>query len=264
MNNIISNFDQILEFAKGYGLPTTKKRGILREYLQVKILDLVYQEKISTKLFFVGGTCLRLLYGLDRFSEDLDFDTTADSQSKIKDLMEKIHRKLLQENIAVDFYKNITARQAYWELRFKDLLYELNLTVQPEEKLMVKFDFETFWQGQKRKVVLVNRYGFLVNIVTIPLNQILVQKLYAYLRRKQTLPRDIYDIVWLVAQGAKIDKDFARKNHLSPNLVVQAQRKFEKEKTKLKNLKLKLRPFLVNENYAKKLELFPQVLQLLQ
>lgn len=260
MNNIVSNFDQILEFAKGYGLPLTKKRAILREYLQVRILDLLYQEKVSPGLFFVGGTSLRLLYGLDRFSEDLDFDMVKLKQKQIKKVMDNTHQRLLKENIEVDLYQNITLKRAYYELRFKNLLYELSLTRNREEKLMVKFDFETFWQGQKRKVVLLKRYGFLVNVVTIPFEQILVQKLLAYIKRKQTLPRDIYDIVWLIAQGAKIDKDFMIKNNLPLNLITKAREKFEKERKKLKNLKLKLRPFLINENYSKKLELFPKVL----
>lgn len=259
MNNIVTNFDQILEFGRNYGLPMTKKRGILREYLQVKILDLIYQEKISVNLFFVGGTCLRLLYGLDRFSEDLDFDLVAIDQPQAKKLMKSVYQQLLRENISVDFYQNITARRAYWEFRFKNLLYELGLTTQPEEKLMIKFDFETFWQGQKRQVVLLNRYGFLVNVVTIPLDQILTQKLFAYTRRKQTLPRDIYDIIWLIAQGAKPDWSFAKKNNLPLDLVGEVIAKFEKEKKKLKTLKLKLKPFLVNENNVEKLELFPKL-----
>lgn len=261
MNNIISNFDQILEFAKNYSLPLTKKRGILREYLQVKVLDLIYQEKISVNLFFVGGTCLKLLYGLDRFSEDLDFDTVNIKQSQLKELMENIHSRLLQENIAVDFYQNTAARRAYYEFRFKNLLFELGLSTQSGEKLMIKFDFETFWRGQEKKPVLLNRYGFLANVVTSPLDQILVQKLFAFTKRKQTLPRDIYDVVWLRAQGAKIDKSFVRKNRLPLDLVAEALGKFEKEKKKIKTLKLRLKPFLINENYAEKLDLFPKVLE---
>jgi len=260
MNNIVTNFDQILEFAKSYGLPPTKKRGILREYLQTKILDLIYQQKVSSQLYFVGGTCLRLLYGLDRFSEDLDFDLGRLSQAQIETLMKDTHQKLTKENIAIDLYQNINPQRAYWEFRFKNLLYELNLSSQKEEKLMIKFDFETFWRGQQRKVILLNRYGFLVNVVTVPLNQILVQKLYAYTQRRQTLPRDIHDIVWLVAQGAKMNNNFLKKNKLPKNLIAQAETKFKKEEKKLKGLKLKLRPFLLDEKRTARLNLFPKIL----
>lgn len=99
-----------------------------------------------------------------------------------------------------------------------------------------------------------------MNNIVANFGQILVQKLFAYTKRKQTLPRDIYDVIWLMAQGAKIDRDFVRKNKLSDDLVYRAKRKFKKEEGKLRNFKLQLRPFLINENYVEKLELFPQVL----
>lgn len=263
MSSLVFNFDQILEFAQSYGLPLIKKRGILREYLQTKILDLIYREKLSANLFLVGGTGLRLLYGLDRFSEDLDFDVVKLEKSQIKELMEKVFWRLKQENMVVDFYENVTPRRAYYEFRFKDLLHELRIASQLTEKLTIKFDFETFWQRQQRELVLLNRYGFLINVVTIPLDQIVVQKLYAYLKRRQTLPRDIYDIVWLAAQGAKLDREFLRKNKLSLKLLAQAEKLFEKEKSQLKTWKLKLRPFLIDEQRVEKLALFPEALKIL-
>lgn len=51
-----------------------KPRGILREYLQYIILKAIYTSKYGKHLVFLGGTCLRIVYGSARFSEDLDFD----------------------------------------------------------------------------------------------------------------------------------------------------------------------------------------------
>ena len=50
------------------------ERGLLREYLQFLILEIIFSSNISTKLSFLGGTCLRIVHGIKRFSEDLDFD----------------------------------------------------------------------------------------------------------------------------------------------------------------------------------------------
>jgi predicted nucleotidyltransferase component of viral defense system len=51
------------------------QRFIIREYLQYKILQIVFDNTIyANKLCFLGGTCLRLVHGNTRFSEDLDFD----------------------------------------------------------------------------------------------------------------------------------------------------------------------------------------------
>lgn len=260
MNNIVSNFDQILKFAQDYGLPLHKKKAVLREYLQTKILDLVYQEKDSFNLFFVGGSSLRLLYHLDRFSEDLDFDIVNLEDSQISHLVQNIHQRFLKENIKVDLYKNITPKRSYFEFRFKDLLYQLNLTANEEENLRIKLDFERFWQGQTRKTVLLNRYGFLINVVTIPLVQMIVQKLFAYTKRRQTLARDIYDLVWLYAQGARPERKFMETNKLAPDFIFRAKEKFIKEKKRIKNFQLKLKPFLIDENGLEKITLFPKVI----
>src|SRR3989339_692329 len=50
------------------------QRNLIKEKLQVSILNFVYNSKKFNKLIFTGGTCLRKLYNLPRLSEDLDFD----------------------------------------------------------------------------------------------------------------------------------------------------------------------------------------------
>ena len=261
MNNIVSNFNQILDFGQSYGVPLTKKKGILREFLQSRIIDIIYHEKISLNLFFIGGTSLRLLRNLDRFSEDLDFDAIKLSALQIDSLVKLVYQKLSYENLKLDLYKNVTPKRTHYELRFKNLLYPLQISRNKNEKLMVKLDFERFWRGQKKDIVSLDKYAFTLNIVTLPLEQILVQKLYAYLYRKTTLARDIYDIIWLLSHKITVDKVFLKKNNISADILAKAKEKFLKEKKKLKNVKLKLRPFLFNETYLKKLDLFPQLIE---
>src|SRR3989338_6717536 len=262
MNQIIDSYPEILDFAKNYHLPVTKKRAILREYLQSKILREIYKNKLSVNLLFVGGTSLRLLHNLDRFSEDLDFDFEESFKHNLSGLIAEIHRQLKKENIEVELYKNKTVRREYFEFRFSDLLAELKISSEREEKLVIKLDFEHFWHGHCREIKLLNRYGFLINVVTIPLNQMLVQKLYAYLNRRQTLARDLYDIVWLISHNAKFDRDFSRKNNINiTGLINAAEKKFLNEKKKLKNLKLKLAPYLIDEENADKLILFTDILK---
>ena len=52
----------------------SKGRFIIREYLQYKLLEIIYTSIFATKLIFLGGTNLRIVHGNQRFSEDLDFD----------------------------------------------------------------------------------------------------------------------------------------------------------------------------------------------
>lgn len=259
MNNIVSNFEEILSFAKNYGLPPEKKRAILREFLQTKILSLIYQEKVSQNLFFVGGTALRLLRGLDRFSEDLDFDAVKISPLEIQALIKTVVNRLRRENISVDLYHNTTEKRFFLELRFPVLLTQLQLSPNTSEKLMIKLDIESFWQGQKKETVFVDRYGFLTTIVTKSLEQMVVEKLVAYLTRKETQPRDLYDLIWLFSRGIKPDPVFAKKNHLSNDLLGEARKKFVQEQKFLTRYKTKLRPFLFDERQVDKLDFFEKL-----
>lgn len=260
-NNIITQFDQILEMAKTYQLPLTKKRAILREYLQSKLLEKLYAAGVSSKIFFVGGTALRLLRDLPRFSEDLDFDVVGATPAQVQKLVDTTLESLRHENIAIDFYQNRTTRRAYYEFRFTRLLAALGLSSNAQEKLMIKFDFEYFWKGLTQETALFQRYGFLAQIVTAPLNQLLTQKVYAYIHRKQTQPRDIYDIVWLTSRGAVMDTIFMQENSIPAEIIKRAIKKFENEKRRLETYKRRLRPYLINEGDVNKIEFFPQVLQ---
>ena len=47
---------------------------MLKEYVQCQILEYLSYSKYIPKLSFIGGTSLRLIKHIDRFSEDLDFD----------------------------------------------------------------------------------------------------------------------------------------------------------------------------------------------
>lgn len=261
MNNAITNFDEIMRLSKDYGLPQEKKRAILREYLQTKILSLIYQEAVSKNLFFVGGTALRILWGLDRFSEDLDFDSVGITPRQIQKLAKIVMHRLEQEDTLVEFYQNTTAKKCYYELRFPNLLSKLNLGSNAQEKLMIKLDIESTWQGQKRETVFVNRYGLLATVVTKPLNQMLVEKLAAYLGRKETQARDLFDLVWLLSRGIKPDLTFAQMNHLSPNLLLNARKKYILEKKLLSKSKIKLRPFLFDERRDSSLDFFEDLVK---
>ncbi len=64
-------YDTLIEEAESRGMPANKARGILREYLQVMILREIYRLAPGRKLFFTGGTYLRLAHQTRRFSEEL-------------------------------------------------------------------------------------------------------------------------------------------------------------------------------------------------
>ena len=76
------NIESLSEEAKKRGMPPSKMRGVLREYLQIIVLKTLYSLRESGKYFFTGGTYLRLVYNTKMFSEDnivhVFFDTNKD------------------------------------------------------------------------------------------------------------------------------------------------------------------------------------------
>ncbi|MGB9707477.1 MAG: nucleotidyl transferase AbiEii/AbiGii toxin family protein [Microgenomates group bacterium] len=249
-------FEKILKQAKELGYPITKKESILREFLQVKILEKIYQQKNSRFLFFVGGTSLRILQDLDRFSEDLDFDYINLETKDIEEIYKNVVFSLRQENIEVKTYKNLDKKPIEFELRFPKILYELGLSSYLSQNLVIKLDFDNFWKNLKAEIIQLEKFDVSEKIITIPKNQLLVQKLFAYLNRKQTLARDIYDIVWLISNDAKIDWDFLRVNKIDKNIKTKVLEKFLKDEKKLNILKKQLEPLLLNTNSAKKIDNF--------
>lgn len=259
MNNIVSNFGQIIGQARESGAPAEKRRGILREYLQVKFLAGLYSRPAARKLSFIGGTCLRILHGIGRFSEDLDFDNLGLSRQDLSRMIVDVGEEFSRENIDVEVSAKLKEGITYHSLRFPNLLFDLKITTNPREKLMIKIDYSTQWKGQKMETALMAKYGFTEQIVTNPLSQIMVQKLAAYVTRARTQPRDMYDLVWLYSRGTRPDREFMRANRMT-DVVERAKEKFSREGAAEATVR-RLRPFLFNETEIRKVRLLEDVLK---
>lgn len=259
MNNIQANFPQILEFATQLQLPIEKKRGIIREYIQTKFIHDLYALPQLSNLSFVGGTSLRLLRNLPRFSEDLDFDNLGLETNALQAHFQTVLAGWKRENIAVEWMVNTTGSGTYFEIRLPELLFDLKITTNPKEKLRIKLDQAEQWHNQQTEVVLLNRFGFIEHVVTNTLHQLLVQKLTAYVLRAETQPRDLYDIVWLYAQGARLDEQFMLSNNV-PRLREDAKKKYLTEQVPAAFAR-RLQPFLFDEAAVRKLSLFGSVLE---
>lgn len=253
MNNIIANFGQILDQAEAMGVPKNRRRGILREYLQTKFLARLYAQSPAKHLSFIGGTSLRLLHGIDRFSEDLDFDNLGLDRNDLTRLLTAITDGFKRENIDVEL--------ADHNLRFPRLLFDLQITTNSKEKLMIKVDYSTQWHGQTPTTVLLSKYGFIEQIIANPLSQIMVQKLAAYVTRARTQPRDMYDLVWLHSRGVRPDQEFMQANQMT-HLIKQAQAKFATEGADEAIIR-RLRPFLFDGGEIRKIQLLGKVLDTL-
>ena len=74
MHPIKYQLQTIVQEAKSKNKSNALIRNKLKEYLQDIILYIIYSNKKYKDLIFYGGTLLRKVYGLNRLSEDLDFE----------------------------------------------------------------------------------------------------------------------------------------------------------------------------------------------
>jgi predicted nucleotidyltransferase component of viral defense system len=103
------------------------KRNILREYLQYKILAVIFSGKYAVKLVFMGGTALHIVHGAGRFSEGLDFDNRGLTQDDFRELTMQVRRQLSLEGFQVG--TGISCKAAFSaDIKITGLLYETGLS----------------------------------------------------------------------------------------------------------------------------------------
>ena len=181
------------------------KKNILREYIQYKILEAIFDSKFGDKLVFMGGTASRILYQNTRFSEDLDFDNLGMTQKEFKELIAIITKRLSLEGYNLETKEVFKgAYRSY--LRIADILFENGLSGHREEKLLIQIDTEPQGFPYKPDKLIINKFDVFLRIKAVPLDILLAQKLYAIFKRKRAMGRDFYDAVFLFG---KTGPDFA-------------------------------------------------------
>lgn len=174
------------------------KRGILREYLQCKILEIIFSSEFANKLSFMGGTVLRLIYGNARFSEDLDFDNFGLSEQEFDELSEMIRKDLEAQGLKTEI--NTVSKGAFrCNIRLPEILFANQLSPFKEEKILIQVDSFAQNFDYKPEKKNLNKFDVFSEIFTTPPDILLSQKIYAALNRKRAKGRDFYDIVFLLS-----------------------------------------------------------------
>lgn len=203
------SFDQILA-AYPENLRAFKE-SILKEYLQYKILNSIFNSQYAGKLALLGGTALRILYGSTRFSEDLDFDNFVLTEREFTDLSKIIQKDLMLEGLEVEI--NIVTRNTYRiKIRIPKLLFDSGLSTMSEHKILIQVDtIPQNFQYETEKPLL-NKFDVFTQINAVPKDLLLAQKIFASVNRKRTMGRDFFDIVFLHGLGAKPNFAYLKKN----------------------------------------------------
>lgn len=182
---------------------------LLREYLQHLILRQLFEQKLLGKWIFQGGTALRIVHGINRFSEDLDFhlnETTTDFSLTASVTKLSNDLQLQGYTISVSKISERNVRSAF--IGFEGLLYELGLSPHVNAKLSVKIEVDTYPPaGFQVQQVMINRY-FPYSVSVHDLPSFMAGKLHAILQRPYIKGRDYYDLIFLLSRWQNLEPNF--------------------------------------------------------
>lgn len=236
-------------------------RFILREYLQYKILEIIFETPFRNKLVFLGGTCLRIVHGNQRFSEDLDFDNFELSNTEFDDLTTILKQQLEKLGLLVEM-RNVKKRAFHCYLRFPEMLQKEGLTNHKAEKILIQLDTEPHHFQYLPNTPLLNKFDVFTQVKACPSDLLLAQKFYAVINRKRNKGRDFFDIVFLL--GKDILPNYEYLNLKLDVATGEDLRKLILEKCNrldMKEMAEDVKPFLFNPEDDKRVLLFPDYIR---
>ena len=194
-----------------------QQRDVLREYLQAHVLYSLQSARAFERSAFIGGTALRFLYGLHRYSEDLDFSLEHAEGYSFGRLLTRVELDLANAGFDVTMHPHEGESIHSAFIRLPGVLYEAGLSPHRTEKLSVKIDIDIRPPaGATTKTTLINRH-FLLALSHYDIPSLMAGKLHALLSRPYTKGRDIYDLLWYLSRPDGVDPNI----RLLQNALVQ-------------------------------------------
>lgn len=175
-------------------------KHIVKEYIQLMVLDYLSSTPYIRKMAFIGGTNLRLVKGIDRFSEDLDFDIRDMQEEEFRAMTDDIIRFLQRSGLNAEPKDKENPKLTAFRrnIHFPQLLFDLNLSGHREERFLLKIEAQDQGVEYEPQTVNISGCGFYFPMPVPPDGVLLAMKLSALLRRAKG--RDFYDTMFLFAQ----------------------------------------------------------------
>jgi len=201
--------------------PANKEEALqaLREIMQEIALAGLQRAGFFEKAAFYGGTALRIFYGLDRFSEDLDFSllkvNPEFSLDKYLDaiLVEfdslgmKVSVKEKQKNNQNTIQSAFLKSETIWkELVLDDIIPQNGLDQKPNIKIKLEVDTTPPLGFKTEEKLLIKPFSFYVKCFVI--SDLFAGKMHALLFRKwgeNVKGRDWYDMEWYIKKGVALN-----------------------------------------------------------
>lgn len=218
------------------------QENALKEIAQEIALMALSRKDFFKKAAFQGGTCLRILYGLERFSEDLDFilekpDQHFSWEEYIENMKEEfelygyklevLNRNKLDKVVRTAFLK---AESLGGILVLKDLRTNC-------PKLQIKLEIDTNPPEGSNYELKYLDFPMPFAVKTQDLPSLFSGKIHALLCRPYTKGRDWYDFSWYVSRSVAINLSFLnhalQQNSLWENANIDKAWLFEKLRDKI-------------------------------
>ena len=191
----------------------------LREIMQEITLAGLSRTDFFEKVALYGGTALRIFYGLDRYSEDLDFsllkpDSNFSIEPYFKAILDEfkslgltvsIKEKKKTKQTAIDsaFLK---AETIWQEIVLVDIIKETGVRSNKTLKIKIEVDRQPPLNFRTEEKLLLRPFSFYVKCFTK--SNLFAGKMHALLFRKwqnRVKGRDWYDLEWYVKKGIPLD-----------------------------------------------------------
>jgi predicted nucleotidyltransferase component of viral defense system len=191
----------------------------LREIMQEITLAALSRTDFFERAAFYGGTALRIFYGLDRYSEDLDFSLlksdidfsiepyfkAIQNEFKSLGLTVKIKEKKKPIHTAIDsaFLK---AESIWQEIVLEDIIKEAGVRSNKTLKIKIEVDRHPPLDFRTEEKLLLRPFSFYVKCFAP--SSLFAGKVHALLFRKwknRVKGRDWYDLEWYIKKGIPLD-----------------------------------------------------------
>ena len=175
-------------------------KHLLKEYIQLLVLDHLSATPYARKVSLIGGTNLRLVRGIDRFSEDLDFDCKDLSEDEFASMSDDVLLYLQRSGLNVESRDKNSRRLTAFRrsLYFPELLIEIGLSGHREERFMLRIEAQDQEIPYESVMQFIKGCGFFFSFPVPPEEVLCAMKISAMLTRSKG--RDFYDTMFLLSQ----------------------------------------------------------------
>ena len=188
-----------------------EQENAVQEIMQAFVLASLARCSFFSDTAFQGGTCLRMLYGMSRFSEDLDFLLrTVDARFRWEPHLRAVQRDCAQQGIRFEVQDRSSAgaavRAAFLKTDSIGKLLQLDLPFSrhASRKIKIKLEIDTNPPAQSACETKYLMFPVVSAITTQTLECGFATKSHALLCRSYTKGRDWYDFVWYVGRQTRL------------------------------------------------------------